>query len=297
MKRQEIRAIVAFVVLAYAISWAIWLTGILSIDGLTGIEDERFAPFLLAGSFGPTVAALVVTGFTAGRSSMVGLLKRLVLVRVDWRVYFVTFFLMPIIGMVFYLVLGISARIALWKIAATMIALVPLNALLGGIIFGFGPLGEEMGWRGFLQSRLPGRLSSVTTAIVVGLVWAFWHLPAFGFADFRNGLDRSQFVVLYPISVVLIAFIMGHLWRWSHGSLFIAIFFHGVLNTTAVNLMRDNWWDFGDLSAVQIYLIILAIFALTACASEILSRTVFRQAAAGSSQPGALPPPGRTLNG
>ncbi|MCX5800857.1 MAG: CPBP family intramembrane metalloprotease [Candidatus Eisenbacteria bacterium] len=267
----------AFVVIAYAISWAIWLTGILSIDGLTSIEDERFAGFLLAGSFGPTVAALVMAGFTAGRSSIVSLLKRLILVRVNWRVYVVTLFLMPVIGLVFYLVLGISAKIALWKIATTMVALVPLNALLGGVIFGFGPLGEEMGWRGFLQSHLQGRVNSVTTAIIVGLVWAFWHLPAFRFADFRNGLDWSQFVVLYPISTILLAFIMGHLWRWSNGSLFIAIFFHAVLNTTAVNLTRDNWWDFGDLTAVQIYLSILAIFALTACATELLSRTVLRQ--------------------
>ena len=284
MKHREIVHSLAFVVIAYAISWAIWLTGMFSLDGLTSIEDKRFAGFLLAGSFGPTIAALVMAGFTGGRLSIVSLLKRLVLVRVNWRVYVVTFFLLPVIGLVFYLALGISTKIALWKIATTMIALVPLNALLAGIIFGFGPLGEEMGWRGFLQARLQGRLSSVTTAIIVGLVWAFWHLPAFRFADFRNGLGWAQFVVLYPISTILIAFIMGHLWRWSNGSLFIAIFFHAVLNTTAVNLTRDNWWSLGDLSAVRVYLIILGIFALTACATELLSRRAFRESKPGSPQ-------------
>jgi len=284
VKHREIVHSLAFVVIAYAISWAIWLTGMFSLDGLTSIEDKRFAGFLLAGSFGPTIAALVMAGFTGGRLSIVSLLKRLVLVRVNWRVYVVTFFLLPVIGLVFYLALGISTKIALWKIATTMIALVPLNALLAGIIFGFGPLGEEMGWRGFLQARLQGRLSSVTTAIIVGLVWAFWHLPAFRFADFRNGLGWAQFVVLYPISTILIAFIMGHLWRWSNGSLFIAIFFHAVLNTTAVNLTRDNWWSLGDLSAVRVYLIILGIFALTACATELLSRRAFRESKPGSPQ-------------
>jgi len=57
------------------------------------------------------------------------------------------------------------------------------------------------------------------------------------------------------------------------------MFFHAVLNTSAVNLMRDNWWDFGDLTALQIYLIILVIFALTACATELVSRTMFRESA------------------
>jgi membrane protease YdiL (CAAX protease family) len=279
MKNGGRKSILAFVVIAYAISWAIWLTGIRVIDGLTGIEDERFAGFLLAGSFGPTAAALVVAGFTGGRAALVSLLKRLIVVKVNWRVYIATFFLLPAIGLVFYLALGISSKIALWKIAVTMIALVPVNAFLSGIVFGVGPSGEEMGWRGFLQDRLHGRTSSVATAIIVGLVWAFWHFPAFGFADFRNGLSWSQFVVLYPISTILIAFIMGHLWRWSNGSLFMAMSFHAVLNTTAVNLMRDNWWNYGDLTALQIYLVILAIFALTACITELLSRIMFRESA------------------
>ena len=280
MRHRETRSILAFAVIAYAISWAIWLTGIVSIDGMTGIEDERFAGFLLAGSFGPTAAALVVAGFAGGRAAVVSLLKRLILVRVNWRVYIATFFLLPAIGLVFYLVLGISAKIAVWKIAVTMIALVPVNAFMSGIVFGVGPLGEEMGWRGFLQDRLRGRTRSIAAAIIVGLVWAFWHLPAFRFADFRNGLSWPQFVVLYPISTILIAFIMGHLWRWSSGSLFMAIFFHAVLNTTAANLMRDNWWNFGDLTALQIYVVILAILALTACVAELLSPMMFRKAAA-----------------
>jgi membrane protease YdiL (CAAX protease family) len=268
---------VVFVVIAYAISWAIWFAGILSIDGLSGLEDARFAGFLLAGSFGPTVAALVVTGLTGGRSSIVRLLKRVILVRVNWRVYVVTFFLMPVIGLLLYLVMGISAKIPLWKIAITMIALAPLNAIGAGIILGVGPLGEEMGWRGFLQSRLQGRAGPFTAAIIVGLVWAFWHAPAFRFADFRNGLDWPQFIVLYPISAILVAFTMGYLWRWSNGSLFIAMCFHGVLNTTAVHLMRPNWWDFGDMTAVQTYLAVLAIFGLTACATRLLSPVVFRE--------------------
>ncbi len=277
MTRDDPRPILAYVVIAYAISWAIWFAGILSIDGMTGIGDERFSPFLLAGSFGPSIAALVVAGVTGGRAAIFGLLRRLILVRVNWRVYAVTFFLMPTIGLVFYIVGGIAPRISIWKIAATMIPLLPINALLGGVVFGVGPLGEELGWRGVLQSRLQGCTNSVATAVVIGLIWALWHLPAFRFADFRNGLDLPQFVVLYPVSTILIAFVMGHLWRWSHGSVFLAIMFHATLNTMAVDLMRENWWDFGGWSPLRIYLVILAVFALTAVAVEVLARTVFRR--------------------
>lgn len=276
MADRGLRSLLGFVALAYAISWAVWLIGMNSITGLAAIGDERFSGFLLAGSFGPTMAALVIAALSGGRSSVVDLLRRSIMVRVNWRVYLATFFMLPCVGLIVYLLLGISNRIELWKIATTMIALVPVNAFMGGIVLGFGPLGEEMGWRGVLQPRMQERANRVVTAVVIGLIWTFWHLPAFRFGDFRNGLDLPLFIVLYPVSMILVAFIMGHLWRWSRGSIFIAILFHAVLNTVAMDLTRDNWWDLGDRGAVQIYLGILVVFALTACLTEILGRTVFR---------------------
>jgi membrane protease YdiL (CAAX protease family) len=284
MKNRDIQSMVAFVSMTYGVSWTIWLTGILAIPGLTSIGDERFWWFLFAGSFAPTIAALVTTGLFSGRLSIGSLLKRLILVKVNWKIYGITFFLLPVIGITTYLGLGIAYKIDLWKIAITAIALGPVNALLGGVIFGVGPLGEEMGWRGFLQDRLQGHLNSVVTAIIVGLIWAIWHFPAaIFFEDFRNGISLAQFIMLYPISTILASFIMAHLWRWSKGSLFIAIFFHAVMNTTANYLVSTGWWDFGDLTPLQSYLIILVIFALMASATELLSRTVLRPSTSASS--------------
>lgn len=285
MKNREIQSIVIFVSITYVVTWAIWLTGILTIPGLTSIADERFGWFLFAGSFVPTLSALVTAGLFGGRSSIGDLLKRLVLVKVNWKIYGITFFLLPVIGIITYLGLGIAYKIELWKIAITAIPLIPINALMGGVIFGVGPLGEEMGWRGFLQDRLQGRLNSVVTAIIIGLIWAIWHFPAaIFFEDFRNGISLAQFIVLYPISAIFISFVMGHLWRWSKGSLFIAIFFHAVMNTTADYLLSTGWWDFGDLTPLQIYVIILVVFALMAGATELLSRTVLRPSASTSSR-------------
>ena len=141
---------------------------------------------------------------------MSGRRKRVILVRVDWRVYAITFFLMPVIGLAFYLVLGISAKIALWKIATTMIALVPLNAFVGGIILGFGPLGGRDGLAWLLAFLSTGRAGSVARAYHrrprLGVLASSGHS---GLHIFRNGLDWPQFVVLYPISTILVAFTMG----------------------------------------------------------------------------------------
>lgn len=277
MKNHKLRSIATYVSLAYVTSWTIWLIGIFGIHDLTSIADDRFFWFLFAGSFAPTASALIVTAFSGGWKAVTSLLRRLIVLKVDWKVYGITFFLLPIIGITTYLGLGIDNRVSMSGIVTTAIVMMPLNALLGGIIFGIGPLGEEMGWRGFLQDRLQGHYNSVIIAITIGSIWAAWHFPlAISFDDFRSGLGLWEFIVLYPVFTILLAFTMGHLWSWSKGSLFIAIFFHAVSNMTVdIYLLNARWWDFGDLTQLQIYLIILLAFALMASATELLSRKIF----------------------
>jgi membrane protease YdiL (CAAX protease family) len=214
-----------------------------------------------------------------GFTSIGCLLSRLVRVKVNWKVYVMTFFVLPALGIAISLGLGISNKIDLSKIAITAVALMPVNALLGGVVFGIGPLGEEMGWRGFLQDRLQGQGSAVVIAIVVGAIWSVWHAPiAVTFDDFRSGLSLWEFAILYPVFTILLAFILGHFWRWSDGSLFIVIFFHAVSNMTLdMYLLNAGWWDFGDLTPVQVYLIILLVYALVALAAELTSRTILRE--------------------
>lgn len=276
MKKLALRPPAVFMVISCAASWGIWLIGILSVPGLSGVGDERFGLFLLLATFAPTLAAFVASGWLGGRGEATALLKSCVKLKVNWKVYLLVFFLLPIVGIGLYVACGVPARIELWKIAITAIPLMPVNAVMAGIVFGAGPLGEEAGWRGFLQARLQGTMNPVVTAVVIGLAWALWHLPiAFFFQDFRNGLTLPQFLALYPVSTILISYAMGHLWRWSGGSTFIAILFHAVMNQTASYLVSVTFWDFGAMTALQVYLLVLAAFALMTSFFEVLSRTAF----------------------
>jgi uncharacterized protein len=47
-------------------------------------------------------------------------------------------------------------------------------------------LGEEIGWRGFLAPRLVARLGFTGGAILLGVIWAVWHLPILLFADYHS---------------------------------------------------------------------------------------------------------------
>lgn len=66
----------------------------------------------------------------------------------------------------------------------------------GGLLFVVlflitGPIAEEFGWRGFVQPRLRLRWTPVRTAVVLGSVWALWHVPLYflpGTGQYETGL-------------------------------------------------------------------------------------------------------------
>lgn len=58
--------------------------------------------------------------------------------------------------------------------AAGLSGLTPL--WLAGMLF--GALGEEIGWRGYLQPLLRTRWSALVTSVLVGALWALWHMQA-----------------------------------------------------------------------------------------------------------------------
>jgi len=77
-------------------------------------------------------------------------------------------------------------------------------------VFWFGPLPEEMGWRGFALDRLQLRMSAVPASLLLGSVWALWHVPLFFVpGTFQAGLElgslRSGVFLLsmVPLSVLM----------------------------------------------------------------------------------------------
>ena len=76
--------------------------------------------------------------------------------------------------------------------------------------FWFGPLPEEIGWRGFALDRLLGTHSALTASVVLGCVWAAWHLPLFAVpGTFQHDLDIATprawvfLATMVPLSVVM----------------------------------------------------------------------------------------------
>jgi uncharacterized protein len=77
-----------------------------------------------------------------------------------------------------------------WTVTSP-IAFIPLYLLLIGttqmIASLAHALGEEIGWRGLLTPLMVDRLGFTKGSIVVGVIWAAWHMPLLLFADYNNG--------------------------------------------------------------------------------------------------------------
>src|SRR5918994_4741295 len=157
--------LISFFVLAFALSWWSW---ILYAFGLSPAPIASFGPFL---------AALVVLALTYGKAGIGGLLRRMVQWRVGLRWYAVA------------LLLPIGIALAATALNVLLGAQAPSAADLGGwtglfsafavvlLIPGFGGTWEEPGWRGFALPSLQAGRSALVASLILGAVWALWHLP------------------------------------------------------------------------------------------------------------------------
>ena len=62
--------------------------------------------------------------------------------------------------------------------------------------------GEEIGWRGQLPPLLQDRMSAVLASLVIGAVWAVWHVPVFYAAGIEGWAFTHRFISLFGGAVM-----------------------------------------------------------------------------------------------
>lgn len=221
--------VILFLVLAYLFSWAIWPLMLL---------NPTSTPLV---PFGPLIAALIVTVLVAGWPGVLGLVKQLG----HWRVHplwYATAILGPfaLTALAAAVVVATGAPSPDWSVyadwsglATTLLA----TALIIGVF-------EELGWRGFALPRMQRRHSALWAALVLGAVWALWHLPEL----VSDPGEREP--VPYLIAVLAWSVIITWLYNSTRASLPVVILFHAAINTAAKFLMpeldaqyrTDAWW-------------------------------------------------------
>jgi len=228
--------LVSFFALAYALTWLAWSPWYLSEDGigLLPYDGESISDYLntVALILGPTLSAFIMTSVTGGRDGVRRLLRRIVLWRVGFRWYL--FVLLGIPAIVVLSTVAMPGALASFQAAALPSTL--LLYVVAGLFFLFagGPVFEEIGWRGFALPRLQRLYGPLVGSLVLGVLWALWHLPLFLIPSWDtphgNYLDVALFVIWAVSTTIVLTWVFNN----TKGSVLLAILAHGSINSTAV---------------------------------------------------------------
>ncbi len=168
-----------FFVVTFAWSWLLWLPLVLAGAGILPMGKDLQSilniPMISLGAFGPVAGAFYCLKTIQGKGAIRDYLRGLLDLRFGWQAW-----LIPI------LVLGGSTWLAwilpeLWgeprlKMLLPSVWVFPPYVLIM-ILLGGGQ--EELGWRGYILDPMEERLGPWLGNLVLGVVWACWHIPLF----------------------------------------------------------------------------------------------------------------------
>ena len=181
---------------------------------------------VLIGTFAPAMAALVLTAYSEGAAGVRALLGQLIRSRVPVRLYVFAIAYMAAVKLAAALLnrvfTGAWPRFGFdtWYL---MIAATLLSTVIGG------QTGEELGWRGYALPRLAERFGLAGASLVLGVIWALWHLPLF----YLHSVDTfGQSFPIYLLQVTAISVAIAWLYWQSGGSLLLTMLMHAAINNT-----------------------------------------------------------------
>lgn len=238
-------ALVPFLLITFAIAWGVLALYIFlpeQMNAMFGQISGNHPLFFLA-VYAPAIAAFTVVAYAAGLSGLRGFLGRFLRWRCSagWVV-----FLLIGLPLVFYV--GSAWKGNLWTdpfpfptFSAFLLAL-PLAIIKGPV--------EEFGWRGFALPLLQRKMAPFLAAVVLGIIWGFWHLPAF----LLSGTQQSAWSFLpFFVGTITISLLMTALYNASKGSILLAAFMH-------FQLMNPAW---PDAQPYDTYILVIVAVLMT----------------------------------
>jgi membrane protease YdiL (CAAX protease family) len=223
--RQRLSPLTTYLVFAYAASWVLWAPVVLMFPDI--VAPPWWVLVLgFAGAYGPSVSAVATAAIHGGRSELRALFAKLLRWRVGWSWY-----VLALLGPPAFVWIGAAVHAMLGGTVGTSGMEWPLRATLVLATFiPFGPLGEELGWRGYALPRLERQLSPLVSSVTLGIIWAAWHIPMFWFPPV--GLPPRSFsaVGVWTANVLSFSILLSYAARHTRYSIPIAVLLHATLN-------------------------------------------------------------------
>ncbi|MBS7252201.1 MAG: CPBP family intramembrane metalloprotease [Candidatus Freyarchaeota archaeon] len=244
------RNLLLFFFIAFAWSWFFWLL-------------QMFGFNLHVAPFGPFVAAFILTYIHEGIKGVKKLLRKGFDPRIGKIWYIPTILLWPVIAGFSFLVASSSKGTAPELAILFQPWLILWNFVY--IFFLGGPFQEEFGWRGYALTRLQERYSALVSSVMLGVIWAIWHLPLN--LMYLTGPQYQVGIAWLSSTVILFVFV-SILFTWIYnntgGSIFATLIFHTMLNLSTYVVFPVFETETGPayyfFSIIVVAIIVLAIF-------------------------------------
>lgn len=290
------RPVLSYFVLTFIVSWSLLLL-IGGHDLVTGVdwdESSIFGLAIIAMLTGPTVGSVVLTWRLAGRTGVRQLFDRLRLWRVGVRWYVVALLTAPVVVLAVNLGLWLTSsefRPPILSDEATAVA------LLAGLGVALTTVLEELGWTGFAIPRLRLRRSAFTTALIVGVIWAVWHLLQIIWVGRSTAEEVPMALYLSVYFLFAVASLTAYrvLMVWVHdatGSLLVVTLMHAsyAACTLQIGLLTPKLT--GSDLLVQGWVLSAALWLVVAAVALLKRQESLRQ---GTPQPSPPPAAARSL--
>jgi len=214
-------SLIPFLLVAFGLAWAILALFIFlpeRMNALFGRLTGNHPLFFLA-VYAPAIAAFIIITGKTGVSGLRRFLSRFLLWRCS-RLWYA--FLIIGLPMVFY-------AGAAWKgtLFSEPFPFSSFPTLLTALVLAAvkGPV-EEFGWRGLALPLLQRRFAPISAGLILGIIWGFWHLPAF----LLSGTQQSEWsFTAFFAGCIALSVIVTALFNASRGSILLSAFFHFTL--------------------------------------------------------------------
>lgn len=220
-----------FFALTYGWSWAFWIPAALS-----GKDATTFLALLLRyfGGVGPPLAGITLTYFAQDREGWRDYWRRVIeFKRIGIRWYTVILLIVPLMTFfsAFFDVLFGGMGV---QLEATARFIDQPLAILPFVIFTliFGPLPEELGWRGYALDRLQMRWSALASSLGLGVAWAVWHTPLFFIkGTYQNNLGFGSLSFwIFMMELIPLSILYTWIYNNNQRSTLSAVLLHFMVN-------------------------------------------------------------------
>ncbi len=231
--------LIGFFAIAFTFSWSCWIPAALSESGFDS-PSVRWLTYV--GIYGPAAAGIALTHLSHDKESRADYWSRLTdvsRIRPTW--------LIPIL--LLYPAVTLLALFCDFALAGKTPLLSPLGAqavsqplstpLVIVWLLLLGPLPEELGWRGYALDRLQRRWNALVSSLILGVLWAAWHLPLFFIkGSYQNSLGFGSLSFwAYAMTIVGLSVLFTWIYNNNARSILASILLHAVLNLSGAFLL------------------------------------------------------------